>query len=164
MRLLPLLLVAACLQPVPENPKPPVMTAERALASTYQVNALAVGDGGAVFAWSGTAWAVAPGRLITAGHVCHEMPEGAMAFYSVTDAAGNRTDARILKRADEPDLCLLEADVPAPPLPLGDRPDYGTPVCYVGAPLAMWGQGRAPYFCGHTSGGDMVTAPTAPGA
>lgn len=180
--LLPLVVLAACLQPsvIVRGPSSWAVTPDEAAASTFRIRGLALVPvelvdgtiGTEVVEWSGTAWIARATddatQVITAGHVCLNDVEfpSALVTYTLVDTKGNETHAEVVKRADDPDLCLLRA-MPGlgTPLPLAPAdPRYGVEVGYVGAPFSIWGGGRVPLYYGHYAGADMITAPTAPGA
>lgn len=113
---------------------------------------------------SATAWVVRNemGRslLMTAGHAC---PDGAT--FELLARDGSRTVATRLAVSPDADLCALTAPQAGPPMAIS-RQDlyYDEPVAYVGAPARVFGDGRAPMFRGSYAGGDLITAPAAPGA
>jgi hypothetical protein len=89
---------------------------------------------------TGTAWVVAPHTLMTAGHMC-EMP-GPDATYFATDWNGRSVLAHPflweMSDSELADLCLLHTAAPLgrPLHQADDMPDVGTPVHYIGYPLA----------------------------
>ncbi len=104
--------------------------------------------------------------LITAGHVCRTLETPGYVSYTLHGKDGQSIAAEIVKRSDDPDLCLLQAFIKlGPPLLIAQRdPYYGEPITYVGAPAVKWGDGMAPILHGFYSGGNLITIPTFPGA
>lgn len=168
--LLPLLLVAACLQPGIKAPaQPAAVTPELAKAATHQVLVQRNHPDFGSYQTTGTAWVVASGEvrsfLITAGHVCNPKAGDTVSGLTLVSSSKVHRPAHVMATLVDPDLCLLVTLGNAgPALPVApEDPTWSTPVTYVGAPLAYWGS-TIPMYSGQYVGGDMITAPVAPGA
>lgn len=155
------LLAAACQYPAPAAP----VTPTRAVDSTFKVQ-LSVG--------SGTAWIASSARdmtfLVTAGHVCDgiglALRLGLDPSIALVARDGSKHRAVFMRRSGVADLCLIvSSGYLGPALPVAPAdPAYDQPVAYVGAPAGVYGAGAAPLYRGSYAGGNVVTAPTAPGA
>lgn len=115
--------------------------------------------------YRGTAWAVQPNLLVTAGHMC----EGGGEF-TVTTYGGYTIPAKIVafRHGETPDLngqtgedlCLLKADVDATPLVVAyAMPKVGAKIGYAGYPAGVHAIGEGVYL-----GNNEGSAPMHPGA
>lgn len=132
MKLAALVCLAACHVTVdPLVPAGVELTPERVNVSTYKILTPDMA--------SGTAWAVAPDRVATAGHICDSGPGDyvLISYDKVSSVAhplkwANNDDTMV-------DVCIMEAPGVATPLPLTDvMPMVGEEVGYVGYPLGKW--------------------------
>jgi hypothetical protein len=138
-----------------------VYTPDGVKDSVYKIVAIQGGEN----QWSGTAWKLSEGFMMTAGHVCDTAGEDGFTF-RVMSRWNKEYPVEVIKFSREPDLCLLSAPhVPGDPMgTLTLTPAYGETIWYSGAPVGVFGDGTVPFAEGVYIGGYKAMIAGYPGA